>query len=360
MNTEKKNQHYIPKFYLRNFSFNNNQNQIGIFNLKNDFFYSTSKLKTQGSKNFFYGYDGLIEDTLSKMEGDISSTIKNILDNKTLPKKNSKEHVDLLVFVALTDLRNPMKIGNMKDMLSGMKEKLLEVEPNAEIENLIPTFSHEEFIEMSISSIPEMTFNIMDLEYKLLINETEYPFISSDNPVVRYNQYLEKKRWPHGKCGYGVIGLQIFMPLNPNISIHFYDSAIYKVGNKKQKALIIKNNKDIDSINYLQFVNCIETIYFNEKGSETYIRKLRTSSMKYQKANKSRAELSYIVDKDNEKEIMNSGKKNLIITGTSDCETNLNIEGIKIHSKGKSHKLTTKVTQLRKHPNTYMDIVRNR
>jgi len=72
MKTDKKNQHYVPKFYLRNFSFQNNKKQIGVFNIENEFYFLKAKLKTQGSKNFFYGSDGVIEDSLSLIEGELS------------------------------------------------------------------------------------------------------------------------------------------------------------------------------------------------------------------------------------------------------------------------------------------------
>ncbi|WP_432416443.1 DUF4238 domain-containing protein [Pseudalgibacter alginicilyticus] len=35
-NTEKANQHYVPKFYLRYFSYLGNQNQISVFNTKSN------------------------------------------------------------------------------------------------------------------------------------------------------------------------------------------------------------------------------------------------------------------------------------------------------------------------------------
>ncbi|WP_394261826.1 DUF4238 domain-containing protein [Moraxella boevrei] len=53
MITDKKNQHYVPKFYLRNFSYNNNGKQIGLFNLKSEKFFVNVPLKNEASKNFF-------------------------------------------------------------------------------------------------------------------------------------------------------------------------------------------------------------------------------------------------------------------------------------------------------------------
>ena len=90
MTTKKKNQHYIPKFYLKNFSFENNNKQVGLFNVNNQKFIQRAKLKTQGSKNFFYGSDGFIEDSLALIENTIAKTIKRIILSGKLPKKNTK------------------------------------------------------------------------------------------------------------------------------------------------------------------------------------------------------------------------------------------------------------------------------
>lgn len=356
MNTEKKNQHYIPKFYLKNFSYKKNDKQIGIFNLKSSFFFQTSKLKTQGSKNFFYGYDGVIEDGLSEIEGLLSQTINKLITTRKLPLKNSKDHVKLLIFIALTDVRNPVKINNMKSMMVNMKERILESSPEADVEKLVPEMSHEEVVNLALATIPEITQNILDLDYKLLINETGYPFISSDFPIVKYNQFLEKKKWGHSKSGYSVNGLQIFFPLNSEIVLHFFDSAIYRVGDKRQKNVPLKDKKDVDRINQLQLVNCLETIYFNEKASEEYIRSISIQSLKFNRANSPKSELNYIVrDGDDKDELLKSGKKNLIILGSSDCETDLEITCIKIHSKGKVAKLNSSMAQLRKFTRSLKD-----
>jgi hypothetical protein len=60
--TEKANQHFVPKFYFRNFSFKQNKNEIGIFNINSTFFKSRVPIKHQGAKRFFYGKDGELEE----------------------------------------------------------------------------------------------------------------------------------------------------------------------------------------------------------------------------------------------------------------------------------------------------------
>lgn len=357
--TEKKNQHYIPKFYLRNFSYKANEKQIGLFNIFNSFFISQAKLKTQGSKNFYYGKDGQVEDYLSILEGRFAKIVRDIISSQQLPRKLSNDHFELLSFLVFTDLRNPVRIESMKGMFFEMKKRLVELDENVNVEKFVPKISHEESIEMSFSMIPELILNIADLEYKLLINETKTPFISSDFPVVKYNQYLELKKWPHSKTGFATVGLQIFIPLNHKLVIVFFDSSIYKVGNRKQLCVPVNQTNSVNEINKLQYVNCFETIYFDEKISEDYIRNLHQVSKKYKRANQSKSELSYIVHEGEDSKEIISGKQNLMIFNSSDCETNLKVDVIKIHSNGQAHKLNSTMAQSRKFPESVQKIKNN-
>jgi hypothetical protein len=343
-----KNQHYVPKFYLRNFSYQQDEKQLGLFNLNNQFFIDQAPIKSQGSKKFFYGDDGIIENKLSKIEDNLARIIKYIINNKKLPKKATDEYFDLLAFIALTDLRNPVKIENTKEIFDEMKNRTLELYPNTDTKKILPSSTHQEIIELSLSHLEYLLPYIIDLDFKLLINKTKSPFISSDFPLIKYNQFLEWKKWKYSKTGFGTVGLQLFIPLNSEVSIIFFDPAIYKVGDKKQKSHIITNEQEIDSLNILQFLNCLETIYFDEKASENYIRSLYSKSKKFKRANITQSELNFLIKENETKdEIINPRKENLITVRTSDCEINLKVGGLKIHSKGLLHKLKPTLAQYR-------------
>lgn len=231
--------------------------------------------------------------------------------------------------------------------LNDMKENLLKLDPNVDVEKFVPNPTHEEVVELMLSNYVEMIDFISDLDYKLLINKTKKPFISSDFPIVKYNQFLEQKKWQHSKSGFGTVGLQIFVPLNSEFTLMFFDSEIYKVGDKRKKFLELQNQIDVDSLNILQFINCFETIYFDEKASEDYIKSLALISKKYKRANISRSKLTYLIKKgENEEEVL-KGKQNMMILGSTDCECNLKILGIKVHDNGKIYKFDTSVAQLR-------------
>lgn len=341
MKTDKKNQHYIPKFYLRNFSYKSNQKEIGLFNTGRNFFIQRGPLKSQASKNFYYGEDGVLENWLSEVEGELATCIRNILESKILPNKGSKDHIDLIAFAAITDLRNPVSIDAIMERNEIMKRKLLELDPYADTSKFVPDTSHEQNVKLSLSNIDGVIRLCSDLEFKLIINRTDTSFITSDVPVVRYNQFLERNNWPHGKTGFGAIGLQIIIPLNPRISIFFYDPQIYNVGNKQNNYLEINREDDIDQLNLLQILNCRNNLFFNEDIAEEYVSDLVLLSKQFEKANIPFGNMHDLHGR--------SDKSLLLIMGETECEINLKIKGVNVHSGASKVKFTDSVVMVRPH-----------
>lgn len=338
--TDKKNQHYIPKFYLRNFSYNNNQKQIGVFNLAREFYHQTAKLKTQGSKSYFYGYDGKIEDALGKIESRISPIIKNIVDADTLPDKNSSAHFTLLTFIVLTHLRSPIALQSIQGMDKEMSRRIEQLSPEIDKEKYIPKMSHQEQVAFALSMVKDIIPILIDLDFKIISNKSTRPFISSDFPIVRYNQFLEQHNWERGTTGYGTVGLQVFLPLNSNKMLIIYDSGVYKVGFKKRNILELHQDREIDDLNVLQFLNSFETIFFDQHANEEYIRRIHEKSKNFYRAHREHSKLLY-AHKLGSRYLIDESKKekNLILTGTTECNTDLKISGVKIHSKGKKTEL---------------------
>ncbi len=345
--TDKKNQHYIPKFYLKKFSYNNNEKQIGLFNINNEFFFPTATLKHQGSKDFFYGADGIIEDGLSSIEGKLAQTLKIVIEERKIPKPFSKEHINLLTFVGLTDLRNPVSLQNMKDLSKGIEARAKELDPDFDVASQFPEMKHEEVVLMALSQVSEIIKIMADLDYKLLVNRTTIPFITSDFPIAKYNQYLEHRKWEFGKCGYGNTGLQIIIPLNEELAIILYDSDVYNIGGKNKEYLGIIRDADVNQLNMLQLLNCFEHVYFNEKITENYIKELSSTASKYIRANEMHATLHYLADGKIE---FQPKKENLIISGNTELQIKLKIEGVRFSPFGKEKKLSSTMSQMRPIP----------
>lgn len=343
MSQTKKNQHFVPKFYLRNFSSHLNGKEIGVYNTRTEFCFDNAPLKSQGSRSFFYGHDGQIEEGLSEIETQLAPNIKKIINTCTIPPIGTKEHIDLLSFVILMHLRNPVLIDYAKLSRDQLRKTANELHPGYDFKDIIPDLDHELAVKLSLSHILDGIKYIEDLHYKLLINKTIIPFITSDYPIIKYNKFLEEKRWIHGKTGYGNVGLQLILPLNPEICIIFYDQIVYKVGFKKRHYLIIDRESDVDQLNILQFLNSSETIYFNNNINKSYLYKLHYKSSKYRKANQTKIKIYKGYKKDG-----SYGK--FIGIKNTECEIGLQIKGMKKSSRAAGVKFHSSIAQLRPIP----------
>ena len=348
-NTDKANQHYVPKFYLRGFSFQKNKKEIGIYNLNKMFFFQRAKLKSQASKKFFYGKDGQIEDFFSKIETLIAPIIRNIIENEIIPNRYSSYHFEILMFFILMEQRNPMHIENMRNSLLAEHNKIMKVDPTFLSQNDLEVFqkfiSNENLQRLVLKESINITRLNMDLDFKILKNNTKSPFITSDFPVIRYNQAMEKEKWNMSSYnGNGWIGQQFLFPLNDKYYLFFFDSNIYKIGNKKERLVEINDLTSINSLNILQFLNCSQNIYFNEKATENYIKELDRLSSKFEKGNK--IILREYKTLNSNQEIDENSIVNAITK--SHIEIKLEIEKIKIHSKGKFLNLDNRFVQFRK------------
>ena len=104
---------------------------------------------------------------------------------------------------------------------------------------------------------------VLDLQYKLLLNVSGVEFVTSDNPVILYNQLLSFRK---GLSSTGLMskGLQIFLPIGPDKMLFFYDQAVYRVGNSHKRVIIVNNPKDVYELNVLQMSSSLKNIYFND------------------------------------------------------------------------------------------------
>jgi hypothetical protein len=323
---EKEQQHYVPKFYLKNFSFEGKAKEIGIFNLNSNFFLQNGKLKTQCRKPYFYGKDGSLETALSDFENLASPILANVIKTGVLPSAGTTEHHTILYFSILSELRIPVCINSIKTAHEHLQKRIneTEIDSNSTVFSAIPETTHEESIAIAFSSL-ERSFSVMqDLAYKIILNQSKTPFITSDNPVVVYNQYLEKKQALLGNSGHAVQGIQMFLPLCDDKIIMFYDRDVYKVGDKKKRYIELSKKTDIDQLNLLQILNCHQLIYFNHKALYPDLILLKKKSQSYLKGN----QMSSTILKQIDQEGKINNKESLILLGSQGIRINLSLPNI--------------------------------
>lgn len=351
MSSNKKKQHYIPKFQLRHFS--DDKKQIGVFYINKSQFISRASIRDQGQKKFYYGKDGKLEDLLSTLETEISNTFKTITSTILTPKNGSQDHFNLMAHIVLSSLRNPVTIDTYKGMANKTNSALKKEHPDIDNPSVISEISHDEAIELSFGLFEQMIDNITDLDFKIIINKSRTPFVTSDNPIAKYNLLFESLKIKHLGTGYSTLGLMLFFPINTEIGMVFFDKESYKIANRKDKSLIISNDKEIDQLNTLQLLNSYQCVFFNNLVNENYINEINEASLKFVKANNSKVELKHLLKKD--EKIEDKENKELLIMSNSISSIRLNIQGIKVRKDAKL-KVKTDRAQLRPHAQKLSDI----
>ncbi len=122
------------------------------------------------------------------------------------------------------------------------------------------------------------------LSSKLVVNHTAEKFITSDNPCVFYNVLTERIGCDKG-CHVNSVGLIIILPISPEMSIIFYDDAVYKFGDKKTRVIELKDSSDAIELNKLQLVSAEQNVYFLSTASDPV--KYHGSAKKHYRTKKS-------------------------------------------------------------------------
>jgi len=265
----KRNQHYIPQYYLRNFSINSKS--VCCFNIARHKPIETASIKGQCKIKYFYGKIPTIENALNKHETLCSKVIKTIIRNQKLPERNTFEHRQLLRFIAVqhgrtknsADVINEMVSHTLKQMAIDSKKLTKEQLKDVKIELNDPVL-------LSLNTVVKTYPLLLDLKYHMFINHSKISFITSDNPIIFYNEYT-KGIEGIGCTGFTSVGLLIFVPLSPKILLLFYDPVIYKVGDRKLNLTSIHQENDIFYFNLLQYLNAYNNIYFRSYSMERQI-----------------------------------------------------------------------------------------
>lgn len=265
-----KKHHFVPKFYLKSFS--DNGKNICIFNIPSEKIILDGKLKTQCYKNHFYGKEDSVEKSIGEIEGIVATLFKVIVRDSFIPKHLSRGHMYIVQYVVLQNLRTKYSSTQTNDFIDKSAKHLLKhkaIELGVDINNY--KFGYENPVLAALKGFADAAVLTLDLKCKLLINKSNIDFITSDHPVVLYNQLLEYRK-KVSNAAFGSKGLQIFLPIDSKHLLMLYDHKIYGVGNNKDNVVLIPHLSDIVSLNGLQIANAESHVYW--KSSLMNIHKL--------------------------------------------------------------------------------------
>jgi len=275
-----KNQHYVPKFYLKKFSQDNKN--LNIYTINNKKFVSGS-INHQCSKSYFYSKDTAIELILSKLESKEFSAVNKLIKERSLNKIDYDDYIDILEFISIMHGRTLTKKKEIEQMLDDFNEKIFK--PMFRADPLSKGLSDKDIagIKLKNRSLHLLGIQIgvrgaillSDLVPVLLVNNTNTEFWISDHPIVFFNNAFHHLSGV-SMCAHTSNGLQVFCPLSHNIALFLFHSPYYKIRmNKKHKVKLLDD--DVKELNKLQFFSCYNSIFYQSKNQEKDINRLHES-----------------------------------------------------------------------------------
>lgn len=278
---EKKKQHYVSQFLLRNFSIPDKPKLINLHNLSKGKTVEGIAIKNQAQESFYYGNDLTFENFLGHTEKKVSHLIKSIIDKEELPKYRDKAYAGLLHFIMLYSFRTKANVDRTEEGINEAVKKLSKYVK--ELENIDfekYRIKHPEPAAYNLASYMDNWVVTYDLDSVLLVNKTDKPFIISDNPLVQYNPFMLKREL-YGIAG-GLInkGLILFFPLSPEYCFMMYDSSAY-VANESERKIEISRAQDIYNLNTLHAIGANENIFFSEITHSDYVNQVAEQGASY-------------------------------------------------------------------------------
>lgn len=289
----KRKHHYVPRFYLE--VFRSAPRRIHIYNLPRHQAIPNASLRDQCYKHRFYGTTDDLEENLAIIECHVAPVLKAIREQRVLPSPESEEYQLLFAFVALQLLRTTAAAARINTSVDKMTKQVFSRDPRLEgidIESV--RFGYDYPVLLSLSHLPAMLYSISDLKAHLIL-ASENSFITSDNPVCKYNQYCEAAR-EVGVTGALSRGLLLFLPLSPGVHLLLYDGSVYKVGDLRSN-ITSASDEDVELLNMMQVISASENVYFSDWQQAKGLEQLARKAARYRDSDSVRV-LEYGAEKD--------------------------------------------------------------
>ena len=279
-------QHYVPKFYFKMFS--KGSSCINLLLTKDGRVINNASIRGQCSNNRFYGSDK-IEQVFSQFESAHCNSLKRLIDlvwQSNSSTLDPQHLVWILNAILFQRSRTALEIKKIAPAIENFYLELFKEHLKYKDNELYKIFVQDiEKGKVSIKEPPQATVYrsivaallspllITDLDFHILRNFSDYPFIFSDAPVVFYNTYYQHVKH-RGVLGLQTPGLQIFYPLNSYTLFMLNDPDVY-FGNRLKSTIIdLTERSDISQLNALQLHHSMNTIYFAYEDDEVYINSL--------------------------------------------------------------------------------------
>lgn len=275
MSEKKRRQHFVPKFYMRQFSPNTSvpakdRKTINILNLLQGKLIRNAGLKEQCYRDYFYGKDLVRENQFADLEGLTQPVLSRIIANRQLPAYGTNDHLVMVLFTHAQAFRTVQAARRIKETDEKVNAEILRMENVGDGAKQKALVTHENYVNAALVHSQKHFPLLLDLECKLLVAGNGLEFATSDHPAVLYNQLFEF--WNDSShTGLASVGLQVFYPLSPKLTLAMFDSNVYHYGRRDERVIHVKNRRDVRALNALQVVSASTNVYFQTDSCEPFV-----------------------------------------------------------------------------------------
>ena len=259
--------HYVPQFYLKRFG---NGKYISAILMDHDFrFVEKASIRDQSCKPDYYAFSE-VEHICSQLEGE-ASRLMQVVDQATQLTPN--QITSLKQYFVFQIVRTPAYVQAFENAMSVAVSSMYAMSTGHEGFNnskLLATVKNAKM--WAWKQMAQLTDTLSDLNMTYLVS-TRNSFITSDQPVARYNPWALKGGL--AGQGFGCRGLMLFLPINSRITIMLYDSQAYNIRAKDQRSTHITiDRNDEERLNKLQMTSHRSRLYLPQPEQYQTVEKL--------------------------------------------------------------------------------------
>ncbi len=267
---DRKNQHYVPQFYLRKFSMDTKS--INIYLIKNRKTVNNASISGQCARDYFYGKNLKVETGLGELENAFSNAINRFCEDNYI--QDDKVAYYLNLFISIQHARTAKMNDFFKESMRFAFQSIFDlyIEKNGDDLRLNQNIKVNDIVNTIVAHSIIYSPLLRDLSIHKITNQSKIDFVTCDNPVVIVNPVFCNN--PE-TIGLGLGGIQIILVLSPKNAVFLYDQKYYSpllTGNKNEAK--IKEDSVIDRINKMIAFNAYEIIIKSSVTSEDYVKSL--------------------------------------------------------------------------------------
>lgn len=217
--SKSKKHHYVPQALLRNFSADEEQKQIFVFD-KASRVARLNSIKDAAAENYFntltIGKERIsFESAFQEIDSVGSVIVNKIIDSESVDVLSEVERKSLCFVVSAQLVRTKLSRTSLVQLASELgsragvrldfgdqKARIAALRQLLEIDKIADYFENKRIV--------------------LIRAHESNPFITSDNPVVMFNVF------PYGEQGLDSKGIQVYYPISSDLSIGFYCESIVR------------------------------------------------------------------------------------------------------------------------------------